>query len=275
MVTPTYTYETTPTPTKTPEISLTVESVKTDIKAAFYKTPFLKRTPRPTPLFEKKKEFGFIAIIIDDCGVSIDIINKFLEISHEFTFSILPNLSNSFEIARYLHEKGCEIMLHLPMEPEDLINNDPGKNSLLINLSDEEIKRRTEIAINSVPYISGVNNHMGSEFTQYQDKLEPALEVISKYNLFFVDSVTTGASKAYALSISMGLRSYKRDFFLDSYESQQEVKINLYKLIDQAKKSNFAIAICHAKPQTVMYLHNLNTILKENNVTLVRISGLP
>lgn len=160
------------------------------------------------------------------------------------------------------------------MEPIDLANNDPGANALLVQLPAEEISRRTELAINSIPYISGVNNHMGSEFTQHGDEMSIVLKVIAGMNLFFVDSYTSQESVAYKVSLSMGIPTYKRDVFLDNYEDPTNFESNLRILIAIAKSRGQAIAIAHAKIQTAQNFKNLFHILEENNIELVRISQL-
>jgi len=218
---------------------------------------------------------SFVAIIIDDCGLSLEVIKMFLDISHEFTFSILPYQPESKKIAIYLHKNDCEIMLHLPMEPQDLEKNDPGSDALLTDLSVGELERRTEMAIRNVPYISGVNNHMGSEFTKHEDLLSFVLKVIGEHGLFFVDSYTTKDSVAYEVSESLGLKTFKRHVFLDNYDAMEEFDKNLEKLIDIAKIKGHAIAIGHAKAQTAENLKRTINLLYENNIRLVRVSDLP
>jgi len=240
----------------------------------FYET---KTPPTITPVprikdVERKIGSKVIAVIIDDCGLNLEIIETFLELSDEFTFSILPYLNESKKTAQFLHERNCQIMLHLPMEPEDILNNDPGPDALLVNLPKNTIKKRTLQAINFVPYITGVNNHMGSKFTRNTELMQVVLEIIKQNSLFFVDSYTTPNSVAYQISKSMGIITYKRDVFLDNYDALDDFELNLRKLIANAKSKGMAIGICHAKMQTVNNFKKSWHLLEDNNVQLVRLS---
>ena len=67
--------------------------------------------------FQKQSK---IIIIIDDFGYSESKVELFLQISQPITFAILPNLPKSSTIAKNLHQKNKFILIHLPMEPNDL-----------------------------------------------------------------------------------------------------------------------------------------------------------
>ena len=70
--------------------------------------------------------------------------------------------------------------------------------------------------IATLPNVVGVNNHMGSRFTQLPRKMDQALGVIRSNKLFFVDSLTTERSTAFARARQMGLGAMRRDLFLDT-----------------------------------------------------------
>ena len=70
-----------------------------------------------------------IALIIDDIGFSFYRTQMFLDLEVPITFSILPWLAHSRELACHIHENGHEIMLHQPMEPLSA-GIDPGPGAL-------------------------------------------------------------------------------------------------------------------------------------------------
>jgi len=58
-----------------------------------------------------------IALIIDDIGYNRSLAWQFVELNEILTFSILPQVSYSRELAFELNVQGYEVMLHQPMEP--------------------------------------------------------------------------------------------------------------------------------------------------------------
>ena len=56
------------------------------------------------------------AIIVDDIGLNLKWAKDFCTIDADLTFSVLPDRPYSEKAARYLHERGKEVLLHLPMQ---------------------------------------------------------------------------------------------------------------------------------------------------------------
>ena len=92
-----------------------------------------------------------IIIIIDDFGYSESKMELFLQISQPITFAILPNLPKSSTIAKNLHQKNKSILIHLPMEPNDL-KQKTEEITLMINDSGEQIKNKLVLSLKSAPF---------------------------------------------------------------------------------------------------------------------------
>lgn len=101
------------------------------------------------------------AIIIDDFGGDVKGVNEFFDSKIPITVAVMPFLKNSKEQALKAHELGLEVMLHLPLEPKKGKKSWLGPNPVTSDLSHEEIRKRVTAAIESIPHVAGVNNHMG------------------------------------------------------------------------------------------------------------------
>jgi len=135
-----------------------------------------------------------LALIIDDIGASLSHAKPFLDLHVPMTFAILPRLAASEESASLIHKEGHEIMLHQPMEPRDR-GLSPGPGALYVGDEPTKISHTVEKNISSVPFATGMNNHMGSRFTASLKEMFETLQVVKDRGLFFVDSLTTGDSK--------------------------------------------------------------------------------
>jgi polysaccharide deacetylase 2 family uncharacterized protein YibQ len=210
-----------------------------------------------------------VAIIIDDLGYNLEMINSLVEINKPLTLSIIPHLKHSLETAKIAHNKGYEVMLHLPMEPENYPQNDPGVGALLIKMTPDEIYRTVIRDISSIPYIKGVNNHMGSRATQDYNMMQAVLRVIKEQNLYFVDSQTSEHTIAYQVAKEMGIPSAIRTIFIDEIPDMVYTERELKSLYQYANRNGYAIGIGHAYPTTIKTLKKVLPYFEDSKVKLV------
>ncbi len=217
---------------------------------------------QPPPLAKNRA-----AIVIDDMGFSLEALQEICELRIPITVSILPLSPIAQETAETAHEKGLEVMLHLPCES---INHQEGDDNSVIfihsGMSDEEVRILTEDFLRRVPFIKGANNHMGSKITQNEPIMRTILGVLAERNLFFLDSRTTANSIAYDLARQMGLRSAYRNIFLDSTVGVDFSAGKLVELLKLAKKTGRAIGIGHPFPETLRALKENVHLFKEYDV---------
>jgi len=217
-----------------------------------------------------------VAIIVDDIGMSKAPVDELLELPAPVTLSVLPGLPYSRYAAEAANKKGWEVMLHLPMEPMEssgYMGVDAGEDTLLVGQPKEAIIAKLNKNLSSVPYIKGVNNHMGSKFMENEELVEVVLEEIKRRGLFFVDSFTSAGSLGYKTALSLGMKTGKRDVFLDNSKDPEYVKSQIEKLIERARKNGYAIGICHPYPVTIEVLTETVPKISEQ-VELVPVSSV-
>ncbi|HRR96173.1 MAG TPA: divergent polysaccharide deacetylase family protein [Candidatus Ratteibacteria bacterium] len=224
---------------------------------------------------EKKREKEIpVAIIIDDCGWNRSIVKELEGINEPLTLSFLPKAPYSKELIKLLNGKNYEFILHLPLEPlppQQCLD----KGLITTEMTDEEINKIfLDNVYDYLPYIKGINNHMGSLFTSTPDKMEVLLENIKKENLFFIDSATSKNTTGYTLAEQMGIKTAKRDIFLDNESNPEYIKEQLNKLIKVAKKNGKCVAIGHAKKETLKVLKEKLPELKEEGIKIVPASSI-
>ena len=218
---------------------------------------------------KKEPEFKRLAIIIDDLGYSLDLIDDLLEINLPLTLSIIPNQKYSREIAKIAHSRGYEIILHLPMEPEDDVQYNPGIGAILTSMNSEEIKKTVMEGIASLPYIKGINNHMGSKATQDYELMTEVLKVIKENNLYFIDSRTSEHTIGYKLALQMGLPTALRTIFIDRIANISYTEKKLKSLYRYAHDNDCAVGIGHAYHTTIQALRNILPKMNNPEVKLV------
>lgn len=217
---------------------------------------------------------GRVAIVIDDMGEDMASIMRLLKLDATVTVAVLPYLAHSKDVANLAHEGGLEVLLHVPMEPKNMEANDPGKGALLVNMATKDVRSVLIADMDAVPYITGVNNHMGSRFTEDASLMKEVLAVVKERGLFFLDSKTTGKSKALSAAREAGVRSIGRDVFLDNEQDKEYILGQMRELIVIAKKRGKAIAIGHPHAETLSALEEMIPEFKREGIEIVRVEEL-
>ena len=214
-----------------------------------------------------------IALIIDDIGYNRSLAWQFVELNEILTFSILPQVSYSRELAFELNDQGYEVMLHQPMEP---YNNscDPGPGALFVGDNAQRIKKTLQANIRGIPFAKGVNNHMGSKFTSSPSEIGDALKVIRSRGMFFVDSYTSSHSLAHATARRYHMLTAHRNVFLDNVHEESAIMSQLVNLQKHAMLYGRAIGIGHPFPETARAIGRFAKRLKRSNVSLVPVSDI-
>jgi hypothetical protein len=228
-------------------------------------------TPLALPIIDNTPR---LAIVIDDMGQSITRLDELLSIGELISIAVLPGLKHSRLTAREASENGLEVLLHLPMEPKDMARNNPGELALLLSLNLEELRERTSAGIDDVYYMTGVNNHMGSRFTEDKGKMQEVLSVIQERGFYFLDSVTSPRSMAMEAALELGIKTGERDVFLDNVREKDAIIARLVESVEVARKNGYAIAIGHPYPETMLALGEFLPGLAAEGVRLVSVSEL-
>jgi polysaccharide deacetylase 2 family uncharacterized protein YibQ len=214
-----------------------------------------------------------IALIIDDIGYSFTRAREFLELDVPITFSILPRLPKSHRLAMEIHSEGHEIMLHQPMEPHSP-RCDPGPGALHVGDGPETIVRIMEDNISEIPFAVGVNNHMGSRFTECCTGLNEALNVVKNKELFFIDSLTSSRSQAYSVARGLGMVTARRNVCVDYKAGESVVLSQLERLQICAMRDGHAVGIGHPFPETARAIKHFLHRVKHDDVSMVHVSDV-
>jgi len=214
-------------------------------KEIHYKKSITK--PKPTLTRGLPK----VAIIIDDIGYDRKIAEKFLSLDAVLTFSLLPHSLFQNKIAWEAHEKGFETMLHLPLEPLEYPSVNPGPGALLTSMSPDELIIELNKNIDAIPFIKGVNNHMGSKMTTNSTQMYQIFSILKKRSLFFIDSRTTSETLCKPSARLLQLPFAQRDVFIDHIQKPDFIRKQINLLIRIADKHGEAIGIAH--PHIITY----------------------
>ena len=214
-----------------------------------------------------------IAIVIDDLGHNEQEFARVMALGEGITLAFLPYTPNVAEYARRARNSGFEILVHMPMEPTDS-SADPGPNALLTGIGDRELMRRLSDNLARLAGYVGINNHMGSKFSQNRRAMSLVLDELQVRGLLYLDSVTIGATIGARLAEASHMPYASRDVFLDTSAEPGFIEDQLRRVEHVARQSGHAVAIGHPRAETLEVLKRWLPDARERGFEFVPISTI-
>lgn len=217
---------------------------------------------------------ALIAVVIDDVGLSVPFTNQIAQIKKPITVAFLPYGASNKKQVMQLKNAGFEVMLHVPMMPHVPASLAP--NTLSPEMGQKKIQNGFETMLNRFAGTGmvGVNNHMGSRFTEDKDAMSAVIELLAQKNMFFLDSKTSAKSVAKHVCQKYNVPYIARDVFLDNEKKYEAIMAQFLKAEQIAKKHGYAVAIGHPYKQTLEVLKDWEAQNEKHNVKIVPLSYL-
>jgi polysaccharide deacetylase 2 family uncharacterized protein YibQ len=212
-----------------------------------------------------------IAIVIDDMGLNRTLSRRAVAL-RGLTLSYLPYGEDLPAQTSEARAAGHELLVHVSMAPEG--HEDAGPNALAPGLSEAEIGRRLDWALNRFSGYVGINNHMGSRFTADEKGMAEVMERLKARGLMFLDSRTTARTLGPTLAHRLGVPLAERSVFLDNVETVDAVRRQLAELEAIARREGAAVAIGHPKEATLAALAPWLQTLETKGFILVPLSAI-
>ena len=227
-------------------------------------TPPPPATARPAPPSAiQGPSLPLAAIIIDDMGYDYSMDEAFLQIDAPLSYAFLPFAPNTVKLAKKASALGRDVLVHLPLEPKNGAI-DPGPGVLRIDMDFNTTIETLKKDLDAVPGATGVNNHMGSKYTENEKAMEIVLSEIRRRHMFFVDSRTSAKTRAFSIARRMGIPAGQRVVFLDHTQDAKAIRHEIARLSKEAHRRGKAIAIGHPLKVTLQVLYReLPKLMKE------------
>lgn len=222
-------------------------------------------------LFSSLAQGANIAIIIDDIGNS-EHDYQALKLPSQVALSLLPFTPQALTIGQQGWAQDRDLLLHVPMEAMGK-NHYLGPGALRADMNEAELKSQLERAIISLPFVQGINNHMGSKLTTMVEPMRWTMETVRRHELFFLDSRTSKNTVAERTAQALGVPVLRRHVFLDNLRNRNAIERQFNLAIKLAKGGRDVVIIGHPYPETLTFLlQRLSQPL--DGVTLVNLSQL-
>jgi polysaccharide deacetylase 2 family uncharacterized protein YibQ len=165
--------------------------------------------------------------------------------------------------------EGHEVLLAIPLEPNDYPTEDPGPHTLLTTLPTEENMKRLHWLMSRYTGYVGVTNDMGAKFEATQASFQPVLEDLKHRGLFYLEDGSIENSIAGQIARALGLEYSVAQVQLDAGNMPKAFA----KLEAGAKEQGAAIGVAKAEPETVKEITKWAAKLERKGLVLVPVSA--
>jgi uncharacterized protein len=225
--------------------------------------------------FSKLNKKPYIAVVFIDLGVSADATEAVIQNTPgAVTLAFAPfarRLKDWIDISR---ATGHEVLVALPMEPDDYPINDAGPYTLLTSIPEDQNKQRLHWALSRSTGYVGVSTFMANKFTTKLGALRPVLSELKSRGLMLLDVRQNPLSSAIGIAKKLRMPIAARDLFLDDIATRSNIRARLAQAEEIAKKSGFAVAIARPYPVTVTEVARWAAKVRERGLTLAPISAI-
>lgn len=209
-----------------------------------------------------------IAIVIAEVGIT-----KSVEIStlpKTVTLGISSYTTKDFLSENFL--KNYDLMLNIPLESVDSLNEDIGPHDLILENSDKNNLARLESIFNRFPNLKSVYTNEDESFSSSPKAAEFLLNNFKDRNLIYLSGLTSKNVPLYKMAKKLNYNILAADVVLDNVLSSDLIKTKLEELVESAKKNGSAIAIGHPYPLTIEILETWLQTLNETEFRILPIS---
>lgn len=215
-----------------------------------------------------------VAVVIDDVGDRLGAGLRTVNLPGPVACAFLPQAPHAERLAVRAHELGKEVLLHQPMQA--LAHNRLlGPGAVTLAMTEQEFLRTIRRNLLALPYVTGINNHMGSLLTRHPGHMTWLMKELHRQGgMYYVDSRTTHRTVAERMAREVGVPTARRHVFLDNSRRPEAIRQQFHELVRTAKRQGHALAIGHPYPETLQVLEEEIPRLAEQGVKLVPVRAL-
>jgi polysaccharide deacetylase 2 family uncharacterized protein YibQ len=162
--------------------------------------PRLGRDNAPAPLPETR-----LAIVVYGFGDDVEAAKTFFALPVPFAVAIVPGAKTSGPLFRAAHEHSREVVLHLPMEPVNYPQLDPGPGTLLVTMRPARITGLVRRYLDQAEPVIAVANFMGSLATQDMSVMGAVYQELKRRHLPFVHVQPAAGAVCRPLAADLGV----------------------------------------------------------------------
>ena len=165
-----------------------------------------------------------LAIVLFGFGENPATADSFFKLEVPFGVALPPGLKASREIFRTAHARSREVVLHLPLEPINYPQVNPGPGTLLVTMKPGRVSGDVSRYLDQAEPISAVANHMGSLATQDMTLMRAVFHELRRGDVPFLHVTPAAGAVCKSLAADMGVTYVEPDAVIDHEARRGDAK---------------------------------------------------
>jgi uncharacterized protein len=215
-----------------------------------------------------------IALVVGGLGIGQNVTSEAIRrLPPDVALAFAPYGTDLVKQVARARDDGHEVFLHLPMEPYDYPDNDPGPQTLVTGKKPAEIRDRLHWLMSRFQGYVGVMNYMGARFLGSDADFQIVAKELSERGLGYLSDGTVRDDGPEALVRANG-GAANAGTMIDLSAEAEDIAAALEKLETLAREKGTAIGVASALPVSIKAIADWSKGAAERGIMLVPVSSL-
>jgi polysaccharide deacetylase 2 family uncharacterized protein YibQ len=218
-----------------------------------------------------------LALVMFGFGDDLAAAQPFLALPLPFAVALAPGGKQSAALFRDAHRASREVVLHLPLEPINYPQVNPGPGTILVSMRPTQIATLVRRDLEQAAPVAAVANHLGSLATQDMTVMTSVYRELHRERVPFLHVEPAAGAVCKSLASELGVAYDEPDAVID-YEARSPKNTLLDKrwkeLLALARTRGHLMVMVRATPRTLAWLPQATAVKRLKGVSLVPLSSL-
>lgn len=218
-----------------------------------------------------------MAIIVYGFGDDLELATSFVKLAAPFAVALPAGTRDGARLFKAAREQGREVVLHLPLEPINYPQVDPGPGTILVTMKPQDITRTVRRYLDQSGPVAAVANHMGSLATQDMTVMAAIFRELHRQRIPFLHVSPAAGAVCKALSSDLGVAYAEPDAVVE-YEARATAPAVLEQrwksLLEDARNRGQFVVLMRATPATRKFLPAALDPKRLKGVSIVPLASL-
>ena len=218
-----------------------------------------------------------LALVLFGFGEDADEARRFFALPVPFAVALVPGSRASLAMFRAAHERDREIVVHLPLEPVNYPQLDPGPGTLLVTAKPDRVTGTVRRWLDQASPVVAAANLLGSLATQDMTLMGAIYRELRRRHLPFIHVQAAAGSVCRPLAADMGVVYDEPGAVLDAEaraKNAQALDARWKVVLAQARTRGRMAVWVRATPLTREWLPRATTVKRLGGVDLAPLSGV-
>jgi polysaccharide deacetylase 2 family uncharacterized protein YibQ len=218
-----------------------------------------------------------VALVLYGFGEDAAQADSFFALPAPFTVAVVPGTRTSQRVLLHARERERELVLHLPLEPLNYPNINPGPGTLLVSMKPRQISSTVSRYLDQAGPVAAVANHMGSLATQDMTVMTAVYRELRRRRVPFLHVSPAAGAVCKSLASDLGVNYAEADVVLDGEAKQTDPKAldqRWNALLKEARARGHLVVLLRATPTTQRWLPRALEARRLGGVSIVPLASL-